>query len=248
MSGLAEKAASAANSLGSIKRTYVVVSSDHGSTKLGSGAKVISVPPSAVRSEAYRAHRRFLAVEQLDSLDDVEWFRLRKADFGLPCDIAVSRGLSCIDSKPRGFTHGGLLPEETVVPLLVFESGVVPKEEILRFTHVSEPLLKGKPQSLGLSVRNTITVAVTNLEVFVPDGGGHWKLDVVPGDTELPLGESQVTLPAKTVSDRGIARVQLTATFRAGGVSRSQVVDLPVRVRELYSTELDEMGGLLDGV
>jgi hypothetical protein len=183
----------------------------------------------------------------MDSLNEAEWFRLAAFEFGLSYDVAIPRGFGYIGQKPKGFTHGGLLPEETVVPLFLLKPGVMPTEEALEFRQISDPIIRGKPQSLELAVRNKLPVDITNLEVFVADCGGYWQIDHLPYGTELPLGLSTITLPAKLETDRGAGRISLTATFRAGGVRRSATLDLKVAIRELYTTELDDFGATFDG-
>jgi len=242
---LAASVARAMVALGEVKRTRLIISSDHGSTRLD-GVHRVKVPASAAETEDYKRHRRFVQVTQLSSLNDVEWFRLDAGQFGLVHDVGVARGFRYIDQKPKGFTHGGLLPEETVVPLLVLESGAVPTENLLSFEQISEPIIRGKPQELQLAVSNELDLPVTDLEVTVPDCGGHWKLEELPKMTKTSLGVSSVTLPARLPSEAGLSTVRLTADFRVAGARRSQVAELAVRIRELYTSEASDIGDMFD--
>jgi len=247
VNSLSEQVTKASAVLATLGETRIVISSDHGATHLGKTARPLSVPSSAIESDPYLSHRRFVRVDKLESLNDAEWFRLSAFEFGLPYDMVVPRGFGYIGQKPKGFTHGGLLPEETVVPLFVLEPGVMPTEEALEFRGTSGPLIRGRPQDLELSVRNKLPVDITKLEVFAADCGGYWRTDLVSADTEIPVGPSSVTLPAKMPAERGVGHIGLTATFRAGGVACSVITDLIVAVRELYTTELDDLGAMFNG-
>jgi hypothetical protein len=101
----------------------LVISTDHGSIYLHEQSRKLPIPLSAVKDVSYEKHRRFIRTSRQDALNSVDWFYLDKDEFHLHHSYAIARGWRYIETRPRGFTHGGLSPEETIIPLLVCELG-----------------------------------------------------------------------------------------------------------------------------
>ena len=70
-------------------------------------------------------------------LNQVDWFVLDRDHYHVPATYAVARGWRYIGTRPQGFTHGGLTPEETIVPLLVCRLG---ESEFERLEPLYQPL------------------------------------------------------------------------------------------------------------
>ncbi|MGB0383774.1 MAG: hypothetical protein ACPGWR_03040 [Ardenticatenaceae bacterium] len=112
------------------------VGSDHGSTLLPSGAPVLKVPRFAYeldkeenqesesrpaqlgirKSRAY-AITSPLSEEQTSRLE-ADWYLLPGAIYNLPSDLLIPKGYAAVKRRPRGWTHGGATPEETVVAFI----------------------------------------------------------------------------------------------------------------------------------
>jgi PglZ domain len=111
---------------------HVLIGSDHGSTLLPFGAPTRRLPPATRevvdvwedagdQYDTSSASARAVLVSdvhrlQIDQPDD--WHHLAQLPYQLPQDYLVPRGYAAIGRRPSGWTHGGLTPEETIVPLM----------------------------------------------------------------------------------------------------------------------------------
>jgi hypothetical protein len=243
LSKLASRLSVAVKSLAELSSTKLVISSDHGSTRLYEEGKKLEVPPSATEDDTYREHSRFIRTSKLDSLDSCDWFALPADKFGLPDNYAVARDSFFISTRPLAYTHGGLTPEETLVPLLVFEPGTLPKVE-LHFEQVSGPIRPGRPQRLSLLVRNPFPLPIQGLEITLPDYGVQFEPLTIDGKTEVCTEERNIELPPRIPVEGGVAYVDLIAVFKVGGLSGHQSTKLKLKTRQLYVTEMDEFGDM----
>ena len=242
LSKLASKLSLAVKSLAELGTVRLVISSDHGSTKLHERGKKVDVPPSAAEDETYEKHRRFIRTRQLDSLNSCDWFTLPADRFGLHDDYAIAKDASFISSRPLGYTHGGLTPEETLVPLLIFEPGTLQRLD-LHFEQNSPAIRPGRPQKLSLLVSNPFPLAIEGLEIVLPEYGVRFGPLHIEPKTETATEERQIELPPKIPVEGGVTYVDLTAIFKVAGVSSSQPTKLKLKIRQLYVSEIAEEFG-----
>ncbi len=220
--------------------SVLFVSSDHGSTSFLRAGHQVAVPKSAQEDDVYRQHRRFVSVRQLDSLNAVEWWPIDRQRFGLSSDYAVARGTRYIARKPRSFTHGGLLPEETITPLYVFENRNVPEQILLKLVHVSPPVLRGRSQDVELEILNHFDFPVQDLEVRVPELQAKWFCDSIDAHGKARLESSRAFIPISVESSEFKALVEFTvAGFRRNGVLR-----LELKIRKIY--EVADLGDMFN--
>jgi hypothetical protein len=116
---LAQNLAAAAEAHLSIfgKKLAIVISSDHGYTELPRDVPTLSVPPE---SDIVASHPRCVCLRH-DHPGHIEGLvSIRNED--IERVWVVAKGYACIGNRPRGATHGGLTPQEVVVPLLTSSS------------------------------------------------------------------------------------------------------------------------------
>jgi hypothetical protein len=111
---------------------HALVGSDHGSTLLPVNAPLRRLPQATREvidvwedngdrraASPVSARAALVAGDQSLTPDQLEeWFFLERRAYQLPHDYLVPRGYAAVGRRPTGWTHGGLTPEETVVPLL----------------------------------------------------------------------------------------------------------------------------------
>jgi len=175
-------------------------------------------------------------------LNSCDWFTLPADRFGLHDDYAIVKDAFFISSRPLGYTHGGLTPEETLVPLLIFEPGILPRLD-LHFEQNSPPVRPGRPQKLSLLVSNPFPLAIEGLEIVLPEYGVRFGPLTIEPKTETTTGERQIELPPKIPVEGGVTYVDLTAIFKVAGVSSSQSTKLKLKIRQLYVSEIAEEFG-----
>jgi hypothetical protein len=219
----------------------LVISTDHGSTYLRPQSERLSVPSSATKDATYEEHRRFIRISRHDALNDVEWFYLDKDEFHLHHSCAVARGWRYIDVRPRGFTHGGLTPEETVVPMLVCELGESEFERLQPiYEQATDPLRLGRPGKLAIRVRNPYRMPIEDLQISLSDYGVTFPSTDVKSQMEAVTEAIDFQLPAKMQVEQDAVFVNLTVRFVAGGQPRSHPAKLRIKVRQLFKTDLDD--------
>jgi hypothetical protein len=224
----------------------LVISTDHGSIYLPRCSEELSVPYSAAKDITYEQHRRFIRTSQSDALNDVEWFYLDKDEFHLHHNYAVARGWRYIDSRPHGFTHGGLSPEETVVPMLVCELGEAEFERLQPiYEQATDPLRLGRPGKLAIRVSNPHRLPIEHLEIVLSDFGLTFPPTNVEPQMEVVTEAIDFQLPAKMKVDQDAVFVNLTAQFDVGGQSHSHMTKLRIKIRQLFKTELDDDFGAM---
>jgi hypothetical protein len=239
LGSLASRLSEVLKKLTEVQKTRLVISSDHGSTKMLSEAQRLDLPASAKIDEVFEQHRRFIKVGSFEALNSYEWFFLEANKFGLNDNYAIAKGARYIGTRPTGYTHGGLSPEETLVTLSVWELAQIPQDIDLVLSHTSQPILRGRPETMSITVRNPFSYPVRNVAVIFPKFGVHFGAKEIPSMTEATLGPMEIQLPARFPVHEGIAYIDMSISYEVAGSTRHQVGELPVYIRELFRTELD---------
>lgn len=155
----------------------LVISTDHGSTRLPEQvARYIPMPIDAELVEEHSSRAvvigpGFNETEEA-AYDPTVCTYLDAVSFGLAAPVLLARGF-CTWSKPRrgsGFVHGGALPEEVLVPLLLLQ------QEQLSFESLAVGLARGelRRNELGeitLRITNKNEYAVENVDLHLSFGG-----------------------------------------------------------------------------
>ncbi len=240
LDSLAKRLSEVLQNLSEIQKTKLVISTDHGSTKMLPNAGSLDLPASAKLDDVFEQHRRFIRVGSFDALNSYEWFFLEANKFSLNDNYAVAKGDRYIGGRPTGYTHGGLSPEETLVALSVWELAQIPQDVNLVLSHTSPAILRGRPQTISITVRNPFSYPIRNVVVVFPKFGVHFGAEAIPSRAETALGPSEIQLPARSPVHEGIAYVDMSVSYEVAGSTRHQVEKLPVHIRELFRTELND--------
>jgi hypothetical protein len=240
-----EKVSDLARVMNSLRPMKLVISTDHGCIKPTRFSESLDLPQSAIPDEEFTYHRRYAVIKDETGLNPIDWHVLNSEDFQLPLDYAVTRGQRFIGSRPRGYTHGGLSPEETVVQYFVATPGLRDNEQ-LAFFFASDPIRLGQESNIAISVSNPFVFDVEQVIISVR----HLDLEFAPLD--LP-GLSQVvtqTLPIIFPKDVDVHEnkmdLPLTCEYTIGGSRQSVSTELKVDVLTLYSSDIDDFEGLFD--
>jgi len=118
-------------------RVKAFVSSDHGSTLLPSQEPVLKVPSFAnevedddtpeeefsIKTKQIPQSTRICATEKTPTESDLkliekDWYFLRQDIYNLPSHFLIPKGYDAVKRRPKGWTHGGATPEETIVAFI----------------------------------------------------------------------------------------------------------------------------------
>jgi hypothetical protein len=196
------------------KRLLVYVVSDHGSTRIAHGV-VNVLDASYYKSVADKKHRRYLAVadDKFEALPQVvgqQCYLIDRHKFHTEQSyVAARRYYRFLETTEHFYVHGGLTPEEVVVPLARFTfSPAAPVNPTIRIVHTE----------YRYSVKSRVPIEIGNPNPFALEKVWIRMLD---GDAE----EVVDNLGAKE-----LRTVQLVTTFRKiiGG-SNERSITLRVR-------------------
>ncbi|MEW6180946.1 MAG: hypothetical protein AB1522_13585 [Chloroflexota bacterium] len=196
-------------------RIHVV--SDHGSTRIP--AEIPNdLDPSFFKTSGFdaRSHRYItVSPERFAGLADnlrLDCFFLPANDFLNPENVLCARrGNRFIPTAKDFYVHGGLLPEEMIVPYLLFEPAAAPLQNLTVLLRKTE--YRYRLESIELELGNPNDLAVENISVMVLNGNV----------------ESE---PARVASLNGKTKtlLQIQARFRQTKVLEDQT-SLRLRVR-----------------
>jgi hypothetical protein len=97
----------------------IVITSDHGFTEV-----LRDIPPLKLDSKysGSISHSRVLHLDSDEELLEDDFVKTGPSMLGgAKANFYVPRGYVCLDSKPRGATHGGLTPQEVVIPVMQYK-------------------------------------------------------------------------------------------------------------------------------
>ena len=150
-------------------RIHIV--SDHGSTQIPAQIQN-DLDPAFFKSSGFSSKsHRYLEVtdERFSDLAEnlkVDCFFLPKNDFLLPTNVLCARNANrfkSVDNKI--YVHGGMLPEEVIVPYLAFEPATVPLQDLSILMKTKQ--FRYRLETIELEIGNPNEVAVEKILVSV---------------------------------------------------------------------------------
>lgn len=181
------------------KRLVVYVTSDHGSTRIG--REVVNIlDKEFFKRIVLDKHHRYVAVsdERLQGrpqVIDAQCYIVERARFGTRQNYLVARGYYRFLETSEDFAvHGGLTPEEVVVPFARFE---------LKPVVVEPPTVRLIPQQFRYAVRSSVQFEVGN-----PNSYRLENVTVALSGVDSEESEIAVLAPRQQVT------VQIPAVFK----------------------------------
>ncbi len=249
-STIASRLAATLNAYPHDRPVRLVVTSDHGSTRLPvEVATAIPRPPGsnetlgvATEEEAYSS--RAIRVPPLTRSSADVCTRLEADDTGLGGPVLLARGFRTWSTPRRGagYVHGGALPEEALVPLIVMGRDAVHVEPLGLTVTNQERLGIGAPGVLHVSLRNPNGVSALDARLAAEVAGAERSSVVL--DAPLPAGATctaavPFTPAAADVRDLHIA-VELVLTATVLGQTVETRTRTMVPVQSALNTQADD--------
>ena len=234
--------------IGAERDLVVIAISDHGSTRIPADAPNL-IDSTFYTSRAEDKHHRYVRIsdadlEQLPGNVQYQCYAFERKRFGLAQNyLAARRHYRFLPATGSTYIHGGLTPEETLVPVAVFTPVTVsPKPLNVRL--LDKEFYYGRRTQFQIELVNTNAYACESvrLEVRNPsvDALGA-ALDSLP-----PMSEEVVTLEGRIRRSRGdldSLRIRLTYDFLEQ--PQEQEVEQRVEVKAMMEQafDLDELMG-----
>jgi hypothetical protein len=235
-------------------RVKAFISSDHGSTLLPSQEKVLKVPSFAYELEGedtpenevldkgpklYR-RTRVCAIDRIQEESNLrhvglEWYLLRQDVFNLPQDFLIPKGYAPVGRRPRGWTHGGITPEEVIVAFIELQPAPMPIiEPVVKITGY---LLPHNTSSLQVTITNPNTVPLKVVQLVISGTSVN-----VLQSTIKPSSQSQYEIDMPTATSKSTTQALDWALTYEGGSNRLHFkghVEVPIR--RLHVSKVDEL-------
>ena len=163
-----------ARRLGSEQDLMVIFVSDHGSTRIPRGT-VNVIDHNLYRKHAIDEHHRFISIskEEASKLPDkveFECYLFDGREYDLPESYLVAKRLyRFLPTDDSVYTHGGLTPEETIVPVAVFQpTRNTPRPLIVKMIGPKK-LIAGTRTEVTFEITNLNNYPVNNVEFVITD-------------------------------------------------------------------------------
>ncbi len=163
-------------------RIHVV--SDHGSTRISNETQN-DIDPSFFTQNGFdvRSHRYlYVGNEQFAGLAEnfkEDCFFLPANEFFIPSNALCARRANRFTSLGKDiYVHGGLLPEEVIVPSMVFEPTAVPLQDLT--LNLRKNVFRYGLETIELEVGNPNASLVEQIKVSIMNGNVECSPDVIP--------------------------------------------------------------------
>jgi hypothetical protein len=236
-----------ANRLGADRELLVVFTSDHGSTRIPS--ETVNVLQGALyKKQAIDEHHRFIAVSDEDAgklAKQVEYdcYLFRRNQYHLPQNYLVARRLYRFrPTSDSIYIHGGLTPEETIVPLAIYQPFVTAPHALGIKIISPTTIMAGTRFDLILEITNRNSYPIEDLLVEIASA----NLDAAPITVEeIPqLQRQEHSIKTRCISGANLSEENLVIrlSFKFNKQGHEQAAVVPVK----YDTLLKAKSSLDD--
>lgn len=221
----------------------IYVASDHGSTKIPPDLDN-PIDDKFYRKQAEDRHHRYISVPKSKAAkptayDEAHCYIIRADVCGTKKDYFVPRGYGrFITTKESLYVHGGLTPEETIVPFCRLERAEIEAKQP-DFRLPDNVIRYSVKANLVFVVGNPNDYEITNIELNIAESD-------LPGPfvEAIPAGIStEVTLPVRIKRQPGVSMLEsitVEGKFELQGKRFAiQPIAIPVKVRSLMESKTD---------
>lgn len=226
------------------KRIKLIVSTDHGSTKcLTQGLNI----KNSSLLEACRNNPKERCVEITGNLskvnlDENEIYYLKKEDTLNTKDWVIAKGYRYFGRFDYGYRHGGLTPEETIVPFLICE---VSKNEIMPIKIIFGGLVDlqlGYTETFKMLIRNDNDAVVVIEEIKIHEDQNFninitQKLQPMSSKTF----EGNIKIPKNIIVDNRKAKLKVLVNYFVFGEKQQVTSIIEVPIKKSVNENLDNL-------
>ena len=215
------------------KKFKLVISTDHGSCTIPQNIKGLKAPKG---TRAEKEHKRFVYIDSTHNLNK-NWYFLDKNKFGLMEGIAIAKGYNFVGNrKPKGLVHGGMTPEETLVPHLEFCLQPLEIRDI-QCLHISAPIPIGiKKQKVELEIQNPNDKKIYNAILFIPSNSLEINIGTIP-ERNYVTKSIEIALPKKDViiDKDNTVTLQGFYSFYCLGEPKRGKIEVKINIRRIIA-------------
>lgn len=233
-----------AERIGADRDLTVVVISDHGSTRIPKGT-INVIQGDFYRKRAEDEHHRYISLsdEEIKKLPEnfkYDCYLLKREVMELEANYLVARRLyRFLPTDESAYIHGGLTPEETLIPAAIYKPVVVsPKPFAVSMTG-SNKIYVGTKFDLSLEITNLNNYSCDNCQVEVLDP--NLETAAVNLGNMGKLVRLPISIPARCVrnAETGIRKVHVRITFEFLGQPNINDILLAIEIIEPAKPKFD---------
>ncbi len=245
---LAQDIKAFANRLGAERDLMVVFTSDHGSTRIPS--QTVNVLKDVFyKKNAIDEHHRYMVISDEDATKlskqvEYDCYLFKRTQYHLPQNYLVPRRLyRFLPTNDSAYIHGGLTPEETIIPLAVYLPFMTTPHPLVVNIVSPSKIIAGTRFDLVLEITNRNGYPVDQLlvEVVSPN------LDVAPIMIEeiSQLQRQELSIKTRCISSADLSESELSIrlNFKFNNQGHEQVAVIPVKYDSLVKSKsnLDDL-------
>lgn len=235
-------------------RARALVSSDHGSALLPDKTDVLSVPSFAQtiddedgiddhtpsKSKGIYQRTRACAIKNLPDEDELtrleqDWYLLRRDIFNLPQHFLIPKGYAAVKRRPKGWTHGGATPEETVTAFIEVQPEAI--QIIPPVVTVEGFLLPDQTSTLQITIVNPNSTPLHTAQFNFTNMPQLVQVAKIPPNSQI---SSDFIAPMATSKGK-IQALEWQFTCKAGGRAWQFDGQEEIPVRRFQVSEVDDL-------
>lgn len=228
-------------------KIYII--SDHGSTKIIEGQDNL-IPPKFYKDKSEDAGYRYIKLDDnkfntyKDSLGNL-CYPMDKAEFGVKYNYMIAKSYNrFLKNNEETYVHGGISPEEHIIPLLKFEKvdvilnkpNIALKTNVFRFNTLA---------NFVLEIKNFNEYQISNLTIFVLNDNIKLNCNEYSlGDVESYKLKEYVISNARIINNKEVNQyLKLQLNYEFVGKKYSEIIELELNIKSTQqnSMNLDDL-------
>jgi len=244
LTSLAQDVRAFARRIGAERDLLVIVVSDHGSTRIPKGT-VNVIHGKFYGDRAEDKHHRYISVkdEELTKLPEnvkYDCYIFDRQAFELSTNYLVARRLyRFLPTDENTYIHGGLTPEETLVPMAVYHPVTVSPKPLALSLVGTPKIYVGTKLELSIEITNLNNYPCERVIIEIADP----KIEAQPAylDTLPKLKRLRANLPARChrTADASARKLHARVSYKLLGQPWVDEIDIPVEIAEPARPKFD---------
>ena len=241
---LVDSVISFAKRLGIERKLSIYICSDHGSTKIQAQISN-SIDRKYYDAKSEDKHHRFVVVsdaqiQNLPSHVESDCYVIRKEEYGLLENYLIAKGYNrFVKTTGKFYVHGGLSPEEVIIPFAVFRKVIAePKELVIYLTQ--NTFRYSVKSTIKFDIGNINDYEVTNIEASVRNSNVECK--PIKAERIKPKGRTQIEVAArfrKTLNRKEISHLMMRIHYQFLGKNYVQDVEPAIVMKSMVQEKVD---------
>ena len=245
---LAQDIKAFANRLGADRDLMVIFTSDHGSTRIPS--QTVNVLKDVFyKINATDEHHRYMVISDNDAAKlskqvEFDCYLFKRAQYHLPQNYLVARRLyRFLPTNDSAYIHGGLTPEETIVPLAIYQPILTTLHPLSIKIISPNKIIAGTRFDLVLELTNRNSYPIGDLSIEILSANLNADIIMIEEISQLQRQELSIKTRCISAADLDDDEVKFRLDFKFNEQLHEYVISLPVKYDSLVTSKssLDDL-------